>query len=366
MQTDVRASGRCHGEPLSRPQRVTMSHGTTGGGARIAAVASARPTSTIDAGALGAPFGKDADWVTSRTGINSLARLAPDQSLTDLAVAAGRTALERAEVTVVDVVIAASCSTPPGYGKSIVAAVAPRAGMFEINSACSGFCYALAAADSFVRSGSAQTVLIVAAEQMSRLLDPEDLGTSIIFGDGAGAAVVTSSATGAGIGPLVAGSDGANAGLIANDGGGYLRMQGSSVFRWAIDTVPLVAAEACRRAGVNLSDLDAFVPHQANLRIVDAVTRKLGLTDAVVATDVIETGNTSAASIPLAMDRLLVDHPGLQGGLALLVGFGAGLSYAAQVVELPQWQAVMDSATSRQEGSSYDDGVRLHSAQCRG
>ena len=308
-------------------------------GSRLLSIAAARPGARVSGGQLGAPFAKDADWIEARTGIRELGRLAAAQHIADLAVNAGRAALRRARLSApIDLVITASCSTPAAdrVGQEIASRVAPRASWFEINSACSGFSYALAAADAHIRAGDAQHVLIIAAEQMSRLLDPDDLGTSIIFGDGAGAAVVAASTRGTGIGPVVWGSDGAQSGLIACDEKrGKLRMEGPHVFRWAIESVPPLAIEACRRAGVRVDDIDVFVPHQANVRIIDSIARKLGLHRAVVATDIRTTGNTSAASIPMALSRLAERGLTRAGQLALVVGFGAGLAYAGQVIELP-------------------------------
>jgi 3-oxoacyl-[acyl-carrier-protein] synthase-3 len=303
----------------------------------MVSIGAARPTRTYTSADLGAPFGKDAAWVEARTGIEFLQRLALNETVDDLAITAGRRALDRAALAgKVDLVIVASCSGLPSHGQTVAARLAPGAAIFEINSACSGFSDALGAADAFIRTGSARTVLIVAAEQMSRIIDPADLGTSIIFGDGAGAAVVTASTECGEIGPVVFGSDGAKAAMIACDESGMMRMQGRSVFRWAVDVVPEVVTQACERAGVKLSDIEVLVPHQANRRITDAVVRKLDLDHAIVATDITTSGNTSAASIPLAIDTLLAAEPRAHGALAVLVGFGAGLSYAAQVARLPR------------------------------
>jgi 3-oxoacyl-[acyl-carrier-protein] synthase-3 len=170
---------------------------------------------------------------------------------------------------------------------------------------------------------------------MSRLLDPDDLGTSIISGDGVGAAVVMADSK-PGIGPVVAGSDGAHGSFITVDDAGLLRMRGPEVFRWAVELVPGLAHDACLRAGVRIDEIDVFVPHQANLRIIDAVVRSMSLrADVAVATDIVGSGNTSSASIPIALRNLEARGVSLSGSLALLVGFGAGLSYAAQVVVLP-------------------------------
>jgi 3-oxoacyl-[acyl-carrier-protein] synthase-3 len=182
----------------------------------------------------------------------------------------------------------------------------------------------------------ARVVLVIAAEQMSALIDPADLGTSIIFGDGAGAAVLGPAAGHAqGVGPVVWGSDGDRSQLIACSPDGLLRMAGREVFRWAVERMPEIALAACARAGVDIGDIAVFVPHQANGRIIDAVATKLGFADAVVASDIRESGNTSAASIPIAITRVLEQDPSLTGRLALLLGFGAGLAYAGQVVRLP-------------------------------
>ena len=306
-------------------------------GSRLLAVAGARPTLSVDAAELGAPYGKDAAWVNARTGIDTVRRVGPDDDIAELAIRAGREAVRAAGVDV-DFVVTATCSAPPGPRRNdaVAAALAPGIPHVELNVACSGFCYALASADAMIRTGQAEHVVVVAAEQMSRYLDPADLGTSIIFGDGAGAAVL-GPADEPGVGPVVWGSDGSQAQLIAcdSDGENYLRMQGQSVFRWAVELVPRIAAEACRRAGVALSDIEVFVPHQANLRIIDAVARRLGLEHAQIADDVTSTGNTSAASVPLALEALTAAGRARSGALALLVGFGAGLAYAAQVVRLP-------------------------------
>lgn len=306
-------------------------------GSQLLAFGAARPAAVVTAAELGAPFGRSADWVEVRTGIQELRRLDEGETIVDLAIRAGRIALDRAG-TDIDLVITASCSTVPGtdQGGAIARGLVPHAATFQINAACSGFSYALATADALIRTGQARHVLIVAAEHMSRLIDPADLGTSIIFGDGAGAAVVGPSDD-PGVGPVVWGSDGARNEMIACDLNevGIMRMQGQQVFRWAVETVPAVALTACKRAGVCPDDIAVFVPHQANLRIIESVTRKLGLTRAAVAADIVRTGNTSAASIPLALDAMTDDGRAPAGRLALLVGFGAGLAHSAQVVTLP-------------------------------
>jgi 3-oxoacyl-[acyl-carrier-protein] synthase-3 len=310
-------------------------------GSRLAAVAASQPEAVVSAADLGAPFGKSADWIRARTGIDSLRRLGPDEQLLPHAADASAKALAQLALTpdAVDLFITASCSVNMSPTIDFAAGLASELGLdcarMELNAACAGFSYALGIADAQIRSGMAQTVLIAAAEQMSTLIDPSELGTSILFADGAGAAVVVP-ADRPEIGPTAWGSTGDTADVLVMDAEGYLRMKGSDVFRWAVATAPQVALEACERAGLHPEDIDVFVPHQANLRIDDAVAQRLGLReDVVIATDVTESGNTSAASIPIALSKLRERGAYYSGARALLVGFGAGLTYSGQVVVLP-------------------------------
>jgi 3-oxoacyl-[acyl-carrier-protein] synthase-3 len=307
---------------------------------RIIGLGAARPRHLIPAATLIERFGKTAEWLRLRTGITEIRRLGPDESLAELAVDAARRALEDAALASVDVVIVATCSADSAkdgpLSRAVAKRVAPAAAAFDVNAACAGFCYALTAAAGLVETGAARSVLVVGAEQMSALVDPSDLGTSILFGDGAGAAVVAAGAAGEpGIAAAAWSSDGAMAEVLEiREGETALRMQGQQVFRWAVDEVHKVAAAAMVKAGVGAEDIEVFVPHQANLRIVEAISRKLGLSRATTATDIVDSGNTSAASIPLALARLR-GREATRGKLALLAGFGAGLTIAAQVVRLP-------------------------------
>jgi 3-oxoacyl-[acyl-carrier-protein] synthase-3 len=221
-----------------------------------------------------------------------------------------------------------------------------RGGALDLNAACAGFCYALGLAAAALESGTASTAVVIGAERMTDWIDWSDRGTAILFGDGAGAAVLTATDQNDidqngternGIGPVVWGSDGSGRDLIrVPDFERHLAMDGSAVFRWATSSVAAVAEEACARAGVAPTDLAAFVPHQANLRIVQAVARQLGLSeDTVVADDVVDSGNTSSASVPLALARLIETGRVTTGDPVLLVAFGAGLSWAGQVVLCP-------------------------------
>jgi 3-oxoacyl-[acyl-carrier-protein] synthase III len=218
---------------------------------------------------------------------------------------------------------------------------------FDISAACAGFCYGVGMAADMVRTGSAKYVLVVGVERLSDITNPTDRGTAFIFADGAGAAVIGPSEV-EGIGPVVWGADGSKYDYIRQREPWddvleterpvmpHLQMEGNPVFRWAVYEMAKVAQEALDRAGVSVDDLDVFVPHQANMRITDAMAKALKLPERVViARDIARQGNTSAASVPLAATALLETGEATSGQLALFIAFGAGLAYAAQVVTLP-------------------------------
>jgi 3-oxoacyl-[acyl-carrier-protein] synthase III len=215
-----------------------------------------------------------------------------------------------------------------------------------VNAACAGYTYGIAQADALIRAGLAEYVLVIGAEKLSDLVDPTDRSISFLLADGAGAAIVGPSDEPA-ISPTIWGSDGSHWSSIwmtstyqqVRDGEAEwptMRQDGQTVFRWAVWEMAKVARQALETAGVEASDLAAFIPHQANMRIIDEFAKQLGLPESVlIARDIATTGNTSAASIPLATHRLLQEHPEASGGLALQIGFGAGLVFGAQVVRLP-------------------------------
>jgi 3-oxoacyl-[acyl-carrier-protein] synthase III len=293
------------------------------------------------------------EWIQQRSGIKQRRFAAPEESVQMMSVAASRTAVERAglEMAQIDGVIVATVThlmqTP-----AVATLVAHELGLdrpvaFDISAACAGFCHGVALASDMIRGGSAKHVLVIGVERLSDILDRTDRGTAFIFGDGAGAVVVGPSDE-PGIGPVVWGSDGEQSDLIRqredwrdviaseNPRMPHLTMQGNAVFRWAAFEMAKVAHEALDRTGITVDDLDVFVPHQANMRITDAMARSMKLPDHVaIARDVADQGNTSAASIPLALDRLLEDGEAKSGDTALLIAFGAGLAYAAQVVTVP-------------------------------
>jgi 3-oxoacyl-[acyl-carrier-protein] synthase-3 len=280
------------------------------------------------------------EWVKSRVGIAER-RFATDESMVDLAEVAASKALANSGIAAadIDLVILATCTNEfqvPGGAATLAARLGINApGAYDLNAACAGFVYALTSASNAVIAGQARNVLVVGSEKLSDYTDVFDRSTGIIFADGAGAAVVTASDT-AGIGPVVWGSDGENAAAIITDKvSNTLRQEGQTVFRWATSKMGGVAAEACAAAGLQPSDLAAFVPHQANLRIIDLIAKKLGAQNAVVARDIVTSGNTSSASIPIALSKMIERGEIASGAPVLVIGFGAGLTYAGQVILAP-------------------------------
>ena len=283
----------------------------------------------------------DDEWIKTRVGISERRFADDDETVVDMAEAAAAKALANSGVSTaqIDLVIVASCTMPTS-----VPAAAPQLayrlgidhpGAYDVNSGCSGFVYALNAASAAVLAGQARNVLVVAAERFSGWLDFGDRSTCIILADGAGAAVVGPSEV-AGIGPVVWGSEGEQFDAVAIDERtSVFRQEGQAVYRWATSKIAPVALEACRRAGIAPEDIAAFVPHQANLRIIDILAKRVGATNAVVARDIQTSGNTSAASIPLALSRMVEAGEIASGAPVLIVGFGSGLAYAGQVVLAP-------------------------------
>jgi 3-oxoacyl-[acyl-carrier-protein] synthase III len=314
-------------------------------GARILAFGGYQPARVVTNDELAATVETNDEWIRSRVGIASRRIAGPDETVADMAVAAGGKALAASGLSPadIDLVIVATC-TPEVQIPNTAASVAKRLGIvapgaYDLNAACAGFCYALASAADAVRAGSAGNVLVIGAEKLSQWVDWTDRSTCIIFADGAGAAVVGPVADAddaPGIGPVVWGSDGDMADKICiKDRDSFIMQEGQAVFRWATTALHPVARRACERAGVDPADLVAFVPHQANLRIIEAIARKLGAPNAIVADDIVTAGNTSSASIPLALSRMIERGQVASGAPALLIGFGAGICYAAQVITVP-------------------------------
>ncbi|HEX5190740.1 MAG TPA: beta-ketoacyl-ACP synthase III [Streptosporangiaceae bacterium] len=331
-------------------------------GARVLAFGGYQPARVVTNDDLAETVETSDEWIRSRVGITSRKIAGPDETVADMAVAAAGKALAGSGLSPadIDLVIVATC-TPEVMIPNTAAVVARRLGIsapgaYDLNAACAGFCYGLAAASDAVRAGSAKHVLVIGAEKLSQWVDWTDRSTCIIFADGAGAAVVgpagpqpeqpedeqpgngqpETEVPEAGIGPVVWGSDGDMADKICiKDRNSFIFQEGQAVFRWATTALHPVARQACADAGVDPADLAVFVPHQANLRIIEALARRLGAPQAKVATDIVTAGNTSSASIPLALSRMIERGELASGDKALLIGFGAGVCYAAQVITLP-------------------------------
>lgn len=319
---------------------------------RILAMGAARGENAVPNDDLVGPINSSDEWIRQRTGIVTRTRANRETTAIDLATDAAKEAVARAGIdpTAIDLVIVATISNPrqtPSVSAIVADAIgATDAAAYDQNAACAGYCYGIAQADALIRAGAANYAVVIGSEKLSDIVDPADRSISFLLADGAGAAVLGPSER-PGISVSQWGSDGAKADLVAmnhtliefRDGESEwptLRQEGPSVFRWAVWDMVKVAKKALDDAGVAPEDLAAFVPHQANGRIIDEFAKQLGLPDTVaVARDIETTGNTSAASIPLATHRLLEENPELSGGLSLQIGFGAGLVYAAQVVVLP-------------------------------
>jgi 3-oxoacyl-[acyl-carrier-protein] synthase-3 len=322
-------------------------------GPAILGVGAYRPAKRLTNADLEATLDTSDEWITRRTGISERRVAGPDDTLVAMAIDAGGKALAAAGVqpSEVDLVIAVSCTAQapiPGIGPRIAAGLGiPAAGAFDLNAGCAGFCYGVSAAADFVRSGSAKRVLVVASERLTDWVDKSDRGMAILFGDAAGAALVgipdgaaaASEGVPASIGPVAWGSDGNAFGAIEirerENGERFMEMEGSAVFRWATTQLVPVAQTACERAGIKPSELSAIVLHQANLRITESIARSLGAPQAILARDIVDAGNTSAASVPLALSRLIEEGQVGSGDAILLFAFGAGLTYAGQVIRLP-------------------------------
>ena len=334
-------------------------------GARYAAILGVggyRPRRVVDNAEICTMIDSSDEWIRTRSGIIERRWASDDETIQMMAMAAARKALDRAGVAAgqIDTVIVSTVThlyQTPAIATTIASELgAKSAAAFDISAACAGFCYATAMADSFIRTGASKYVLIIGVERLTDLTNRSDRSTAFLFADGAGAAVIGPSDF-PGIGPVVWGSDGDQAPLIqqtepwdaalAWDRESYrstegesnwptLRMEGNPVFKWASYTMAKTAAEALDAAGVRPEDLDVFAPHQANMRITDAMFRALKLPSrVVVARDIARQGNTSAASIPLAIEALLESGEARKGQTCLIIGFGAGLVYAGQVIILP-------------------------------
>lgn len=320
-----------------------------------------RPARVVTNDEVAGPIDSSDEWIRTRSGIRTRRFASPEETIISMSSAAARDALEAAEIEPdqVDCVIVATSTwlllTPAAAPQIATELGLNNVAAFDISAGCAGFCHALAVASDLVKGGTARNVLVIGVERLTDTINPRDRGTAFLFADGAGAVVVGPSDE-PGIGPTVWGSDGTQHHAIRQDKDWmeffreideqgldavrpYLAMEGTAVFRWAAHSLEQVCREAIEVAGLTTDDLDAMVPHQANGRIIEIMARVLKLPDdCALANDIEETGNTSAASIPLAMEAMMRKGDAKPGGTALLIAFGAGLSYAAQVITLPNWK----------------------------
>jgi len=319
---------------------------------RIYSLGAARGDLTVTNDDIAGPIDSSDEWIRQRTGIITRKRASKDRSLMDMAVEASNEAIKKAGIDPQEIgAVIFSTITFPFQTPSAATLLAEKVGAnpapaYDVSAACAGYCYGIAQADALVRSGMAKYVLVVGGEKLSDFIDPTDRSISFLLGDGAGAAIVGPSDF-PGISPTVWGSDGSHWSAVSmtsslldfrDDVAEWptLRQEGQTVFRWAVWEMAKTAKKTLEVAGIQAEDLSALVTHQANIRIIDELAKQLKLPESVViARDIVYTGNTSAASIPLAMHSLLESGEVKSGGLALEIGFGAGLAFGAQVVVLP-------------------------------
>jgi 3-oxoacyl-[acyl-carrier-protein] synthase III len=328
------------------------------GHSRILSVGTYRPKRQVPNSEIVDRIDSTDEWIVQRTGIESRRFAGDDETVISMAKAACEMALHRAQLSIedIDTVILSTISYPfqaPSAATELINELGnPKAAAFDLSAACAGFCYGVGLASDLVRSGTSRNVLVIGVEKLSDYTDPNDRATAFIFADGAGAVIIGYSDQPR-IGTTIWGSDADSRDAItltpsfldfkknpdkgvAELGWPNIAQQGQVVFRWAVYSMSKVGLKALAAAGVTVDELGAFIPHQANIRIIETMAKEMKIPDSVLIADDIRTnGNTSAASIPLAMDRILEEHPELHGKLALLIGYGAGLVYAGQVVELP-------------------------------
>lgn len=310
-------------------------------GSRIAAVGHYQPARVLTNEELAGMVDTSDAWITSRVGIRTRHIAGPEEPVDELAAHAAAKALAAAGRTPADIdLVVVATSTAIDRSPNMAARLAARLGIpgpaaLDVNVVCAGFTHALATADHAVRAGAAHRALVVGADKMSEVTDWTDRTTCVLVGDGAGAAVVEA-AEEAGIGPVLWGSVPEMGHAVRIEGTPpRFAQEGQSVYRWATTKLPSIARQACEKAGLAPEDLAGVVLHQANLRIIEPLAAKLGAVNAVVARDVTDSGNTSAASIPLAFSKLVERGALSAGDPVLLFGFGGNLSYAGQVVRCP-------------------------------
>ena len=312
-------------------------------GTRIAALGHYQPAKVLTNHDLAELVDTDDAWITSRVGIRTRHIGGPDEPVDELAAYAAGKALATAGLTPDDIdLVLVATSTAIDRSPNTAARVAARLGMgspatMDLNVVCAGFTHALATADHAVRAGAARRALVIGADKMTEITDWSDRTTCVLTGDGAGAVIVEATETDTGaIGPVLWGSVPEMGHAVRIEGTPpVFAQEGQSVYRWATTKLPALAREACARSGIAPEDLAGVVLHQANLRIIEPLAAKIGAVNAIVARDVVDSGNTSAASVPLALAKLVERGELPSGAPVLLFGFGGNLSYAGQVVRIP-------------------------------
>ncbi|QKV92623.1 ketoacyl-ACP synthase III [Streptomyces sp. NA02950] len=317
-------------------------------GSRILALGHYQPAKVLTNDDLAGMVDTSDEWIRSRVGIRTRRIARPDETVDEMAAAAAAKALAHSGLSPSDIdLVLVATSTAIDRSPNMAARVAERLGLdrpavMDMNVVCAGFTHTLATADHTLRAGAATAALVIGADKFTEAADWTDRSTCVLLGDGAGAAVVVAddapagAGTVPGIGPVVWGSVPTMSNAVRIEGTPIrFSQEGQSVYRWATTQLPPIAREVCERAGIRPEDLAGVVLHQANLRIVEPVARKLGAVNAVIARDVVESGNTSAASIPLALSKLVERGEVGSGDPVLLFGFGGNLSYAGQVIRCP-------------------------------
>jgi 3-oxoacyl-[acyl-carrier-protein] synthase III len=311
----------------------------------VAGVGSALPARRVDNAELAATVDTSDQWIVERTGIRSRYVAADGETTASLATDAARRALDHAGMAAAEIdLIVLATATPDQTFPSSATKVQAALGIndciaFDVHAVCTGFLYAVSVADAMLRAGSARSALVIGAETFSRILDWEDRGTCVLFGDGAGALVLRSEAGEAGILATRLHADGRHNDLLFVDGGpsttgtvGKLRMKGREVFRHAVVNLAEVLGEVLEAAGIESDDVDWVVPHQANARILEATARKLNLPPDKIVVTVDRHANTSAASVPLAFDVAVKDGRIKRGDLVVLEAMGGGFTWGAAVL----------------------------------
>ncbi|MFD0271050.1 beta-ketoacyl-ACP synthase III [Streptomyces sp. NPDC127106] len=311
-------------------------------GSRVVALGHYQPARVLTNEDLAARVDTSDEWIRSRVGIRTRHIAGPDEPVDELAYHAAGKALAGAGLVPDDIdLVLVATSTAIDRSPNMAARVAAKLGMgsgpavMDLNVVCSGFTHALATADHAIRAGSARRALVIGADKMTEITDWTDRTTCVLTGDGAGAAVVEACEE-PGIGPVLWGSVPEMGHAVRIEGTPpVFAQEGQSVYRWTTSRLPALARQVCEKAGLAPEDLAGVVLHQANLRIIEPLAQRLGAVNAVVARDVVDSGNTSAASIPMALSKLVERGEIPTGAPVLLFGFGGNLSYAGQVIRCP-------------------------------